>query len=58
MGKQIQFFREFNFTEEQQLIKQTAAAFAKNDLLPGVIERDEKQQFPKEQIATMGVLEF
>jgi alkylation response protein AidB-like acyl-CoA dehydrogenase len=49
---------EFNLTEEQQLIKQTAAAFAKNELLPGVIERDEKQQFPKEQVAEMGALGF
>ncbi|MBU2526922.1 MAG: acyl-CoA dehydrogenase family protein [Bacteroidetes bacterium] len=49
---------EFNLTDEQQLIKQTAAEFAKNDLLPGVIERDEKQQFPTEQIASMGALGF
>ncbi|MDT8415900.1 MAG: acyl-CoA dehydrogenase [Flavobacteriaceae bacterium] len=49
---------EFNLTEEQQLIKQTAAEFAKSDLLPGVIDRDEKQQFPKEQIASMGALGF
>src|SRR5699024_7638365 len=32
--------------------------FAKNELLPGVIERDEKQEFPTEQIKKMGELGF
>ncbi len=30
----------------------------KSELLPGVIERDEKQEFPKEQIKKMGELGF
>ena len=37
-------------TEEQLMIKQAAHHFAVNECLPGVIERDEKQCFPYEQI--------
>lgn len=33
-------------------------SFAKNELLPGVIERDEHQKFPTEQIKKMGELGF
>jgi alkylation response protein AidB-like acyl-CoA dehydrogenase len=36
----------FKLTEEQLMIQQAARDFAKNECLPGVIERDEKQQFP------------
>ncbi len=35
-----------------------AADFARTELLPGVIERDEKEQFPKEQIRKMAGLGF
>lgn len=49
---------DFNLTEEQLLIKQTAAEFTQTELLPGVIERDEKQAFPHEQIKKMGELGF
>jgi len=48
----------FNLTEEQIMIRDAARDFAKNELLPGVIERDEKQEFPKEQIKKMGELGF
>ncbi|MEX1382995.1 acyl-CoA dehydrogenase [Lutibacter sp.] len=48
----------FNLTEEQIMIRDAARDFAKNELLPGVIERDEKQQFPAEQIKKMGELGF
>lgn len=48
----------FQLTEEQEMIKQAARDFAKNDCLPGVIERDEKQQFPKEQILKLAELGF
>ena len=41
---------DFKFTEEHEMIKSAARDFAKNELLPGVIERDEQQKFPKEQI--------
>ncbi len=48
----------FNLTEEQIMIRDAARDFAKNELLPGVIERDDKQQFPAEQIKKMGELGF
>lgn len=49
---------EFKFTEEQLLIQEAARDFAKTELLPGVIERDEKQEFPKQQVKRMGELGF
>ena len=35
---------EFSLTEEHLMIKEAARDFARTELLPGVIERDEKQQ--------------
>ncbi len=49
---------DFNLTEEHIMIRDAARDFAQNELLPGVIERDEKQQFPTEQIKQMGELGF
>lgn len=49
---------DFKLTEEHEMIRQAARDFAKNELLPGVIERDEKQEFPKEQINKLGELGF
>lgn len=49
---------DFNLTEEQVLIKEAASDFAKTFLLPGVIDRDEHQRFPKEEINQMGELGF
>lgn len=49
---------EFTLTEEQLLIKQAAKDFAESELLPGVIERDDHQEFPTEQVAKMGELGF
>lgn len=48
----------FEFTEEQLMIKQAARDFAQTELKPGVIERDEHQQFPAEQIKKLGELGF
>ncbi|SDK78465.1 Acyl-CoA dehydrogenase [Catalinimonas alkaloidigena] len=48
----------FEFTEEQLAVRDAARDFAQNELKPGVIERDEKQQFPAEQIKKMGELGF
>jgi alkylation response protein AidB-like acyl-CoA dehydrogenase len=48
----------FEFTEEQLMIKQAAKDFAVNECLPGVIERDEHQKFPKEQIEKLAELGF
>jgi len=49
---------DFRLTEEQIMIRDAARDFANNELLPGVIERDEKQEFPHEQIKKMGDLGF
>jgi alkylation response protein AidB-like acyl-CoA dehydrogenase len=40
------------------MIQKAARDFAQNELKPGVIERDEKQQFPAEQIKMLGELGF
>jgi alkylation response protein AidB-like acyl-CoA dehydrogenase len=48
----------FEFSEEQLMIQQAARDFAQNELLPGVIERDEHQKFPAEQIKKLGELGF
>jgi alkylation response protein AidB-like acyl-CoA dehydrogenase len=48
----------FQFTEEHFSVQQAARDFAKNELLPGVIERDTHQKFPAEQIKKMGELGF
>jgi alkylation response protein AidB-like acyl-CoA dehydrogenase len=49
---------DFEFTEEQLMIKQAARDFAVNECLPGVIERDELQKFPKEQMMKLAELGF
>ncbi|SNR14874.1 acyl-CoA dehydrogenase [Tenacibaculum jejuense] len=49
---------DFNLTEEHLMIRDAARDFAQNELLPGVIERDEKQQFPDELVRKMGELGF
>ena len=48
----------FTLTSEQELIQKTAREFAKEHLAPGVIDRDEKAEFPTEQIKVMGELGF
>src|SRR5687768_17355903 len=48
----------FELSEEQLMIQQAARDFAKNECLPGVIERDEKQQFPRDQIMKLADLGF
>jgi alkylation response protein AidB-like acyl-CoA dehydrogenase len=48
----------FNLTEEQLMVQKAARDFAQNELLAGVIERDDKQIFPAEQIKKMGELGF
>lgn len=49
---------EFNLSEEQILIRNSAREFAKAELLPGVIERDELQNFPDNLVKKMGDLGF
>jgi alkylation response protein AidB-like acyl-CoA dehydrogenase len=48
----------FQFSEEQLMIQKAARDFAQNECLPGVIERDEKQKFPKEQVEKLADLGF
>jgi alkylation response protein AidB-like acyl-CoA dehydrogenase len=49
---------DFNLTEEHLMIRDAARDFAQNELLPGVIERDDKQEFPHEQVKKMAQLGF
>lgn len=48
----------FQFTEEQLMIQKAARDFAQAECLPGVIERDEKQIFPREQVMKLAELGF
>ena len=48
----------FNLTEEHLMIKDAARNFAETELLPGVIERDNKQEFPDELVKKMGEVGF
>ena len=47
---------DFNLTEEHLMIREAARDFAQSELLPGVIERDNKQEFPDELVKKMGNL--
>ncbi|UII78420.1 acyl-CoA dehydrogenase family protein [Flagellimonas sp. CMM7] len=49
---------DFTLSEEQLMIQQAAKDFAQNELLPGIIERDDAQKFPTEQVKKMGELGF
>ena len=49
---------KFDLTEEHQMIRDAARDFAQNELLPGVIERDENQKFPSKQVKKMAELGF
>jgi alkylation response protein AidB-like acyl-CoA dehydrogenase len=48
----------FQFSEEHLMIQKAARDFARQECLPGVIERDEHQKFPKEQILKLAELGF
>jgi alkylation response protein AidB-like acyl-CoA dehydrogenase len=48
----------FQLSEEHLMIQRAARDFAQNECLPGVIERDEKMQFPREQIEKLADLGF
>ncbi len=49
---------DFNLNEEHLAVQEAARDFATNDLLPGVITRDEEQKFGPELIKKMGELGF
>ena len=46
----------FELTQQQKAIQETARKFAQEELLPGVLERDAKSEFPVEQFHKMGEL--
>ena len=48
----------FQLSEEHLMIRDMAREFAETELKPGVIDRDEKQYFPKELLQRMGELGF
>jgi hypothetical protein len=49
---------DFSLSEEHIMIRDAARDFARTELLPGVIERDNEQKFPTEQIKKLGELGF
>ena len=49
---------DFSLSEEHLMIRDAARDFAQNELLPGVIERDNAQTFPDELVRKMGELGF
>ena len=49
---------KFDLTEEHLMIRDAARDFAQNELLPGVIDRDENQTFPLDQVKKMAELGF
>ena len=49
---------DFQLTEEHLMIQEAARDFARTELLPGVIERDNTQTFPTQAIAKMGELGY
>jgi alkylation response protein AidB-like acyl-CoA dehydrogenase len=44
----------FQLTEEHLAVQEAARDFAQTELLPGVIERDDKEYFPEELVRKMG----
>jgi alkylation response protein AidB-like acyl-CoA dehydrogenase len=48
----------FQLSEEHLMIRKAARDFARTECLPGVIERDEHQKFPREQVMKLAELGF
>ena len=48
----------FNLSDEQIMVREAAREFAQTELLPGVIARDEAQEFPYNLVKKMGALGF
>lgn len=49
---------KLNLSEEHLMIQKSARDFAQQELLPGVIQRDENQKFPTEEVKKMGQMGF
>jgi alkylation response protein AidB-like acyl-CoA dehydrogenase len=56
--KTKKYYMNFEFTEEQISVRDAARDFAQNVLKPGVIERDNLQKFPANEIKQLGELGF
>ncbi len=48
----------FELSEEHLMIQKAAKDFARTECLPGVIDRDEHQRFPREQVMKLAELGF
>lgn len=48
----------FEFTEEQLMIQQTAREFAESEIAPTAVERDKEAKFPAELVKKLGELGF
>ncbi len=48
----------FDFTETQLMIQETARKFAEDELAPTALERDEKEEFPYSAVKKLGELGF
>ena len=48
----------FNLSDEQIMVREAAREFTQTELLPGVIARDEAQEFPDNLVKKMGALGF
>ncbi len=49
---------DFNLSEEHIAVQEAARDFARTELLPGIVERDNDQKFPAKQVQLMGELGF
>jgi alkylation response protein AidB-like acyl-CoA dehydrogenase len=49
---------DFNFTEEQTAIRDTARDFARNEIAPSAVERDIKAEFPFDIVKKLGEFGF
>ena len=49
---------QFDFSEQQRMIKDVAADFAAREVAPIAAEIDEKEQFPTDAVKKMGELGF
>lgn len=49
---------DFSLSEEHLAVREAARDFAHRELLPGILERDDKQTYPAEQVKMMGELGF
>lgn len=49
---------EFILNEEQLAVQEAAREFTKNELLPGVIDRDRNMKYPKEEVRKMAEMGF